>query len=260
MRRRSAAYRWLVASGVLFVCRVDEPTAGQQPQPTFEVVSVKRSPSADSSWQINAQPGGRFVATNTPLMNLIQNAYNVREFQLIDVPSWVGSARFDIDARANREVSDDEIDLMLQALLEDRFRLRLRKSQRELPIYELVLARSDGRLGPNLVRMSSPDDCKAAMAKQARAQGGAAVFQMCGSVASVASFVSIRTGRRVENQTALMGTFHVTLNYAANPLAVNSDTPALETALQEQLGLKVQSSRGPVDVLIVESIQPPVEN
>jgi uncharacterized protein (TIGR03435 family) len=237
-----------------------EPTAGQQPKPTFEIASVKRSPAANSNWQIDSQPGGRFVATNTPLMNLIQSAYSVRDFQVIDVPSWVAGARFDVDARANREVSASEASLMLQALLEDRFQLRLRREQRELPIFELVLARSDKRLGPSLVRMSSPGDCKAALAKQARARGDAAVFQMCGTAGSLASFLSIRTGRRTEDRTALTGTFHITLHYAFNPVAAASDAPALETALQEQLGLKVQSSRGPVDVLIVESIQPPIEN
>jgi uncharacterized protein (TIGR03435 family) len=248
---------FLVAGlGVLLL--LAEPAAGQQPKPTFEVASVKRSPAADSNWQMNSQPGGRFVATNTPLMNLLQSAYSVRDFQLIDVPSWVRAARFDVDARANREVSASEAGLMLQALLEDRFQLRLRKEQREMPIFELVVARSDRQLGASLVRMTSPDDCKAAMARQA--QGDAAVFQMCGTAGSLASFLSIRTGRRTEDRTGLTGTFHITLHYAFNPVAAASDAPVLETALQEQLGLKVQSTRGPVDVLVVEAIQPLVEN
>ena len=235
--------------------------AAQDPKPTFEVASVKRSLSARQDWNQNVQPGGRFVATNAPLVNLIELAYSVRDFQLDGVPSWVRSERFDIVAKAESEVPRAQVQLMLQALLADRFRLVVRKVERDMPISTLVLARTDGRLGPNLLKVSAPDGCEAAMAQHREVPLGALSSRGCGPVSLVAGMASTRIGGTVVDSTGLSGTWDILIYYASDrQMKADASLPSFVTALTEQLGLKLQPGRGHVDVLVIESVQRPTED
>ena len=146
--------------------------------PTFEVASVKENTSGESRAPMRTQPGGRFVATNVLLKGLIADAFLDAQplafSRVLGGPEWIGSTRYDIVAKASTEfqLSPDgpprELLLMLRSLLQERFKLSAHRETRELPIYQLVVARADGRLGPQL--RPSAVDCDALIAAR---RGGA---------------------------------------------------------------------------------------
>src|SRR5262245_50676317 len=167
------------------------PFAGAQaPQvppgtPSFEVASIKPNNSGDGRVMLQNQPG-RFSATNVTLRLLIRNAYQLQDFQISGGPTWLNSDHFDIVAKIDAAVQEQisarggamapaagqgptPIQLMLRSLLEDRFKLAVHKETKEAPIYALILARSDGRLGPQLKK--SDVDCAAMTAARGRGPG-----------------------------------------------------------------------------------------
>ena len=164
------------------------PPAAVSPNATFEVASVKPSnPNPDPTNPLSMiammmpQPGGRLTATNMPLRFLIMAAFGLQqEAQLIGGPSTLLAAKYDITARANTEMIGKELPQLLQSLLADRFKLKTHTETRELPVYDLVLARSDGRLGPDL--KPSKSDCS--KPEEVLAQQGAALAK-----GDVSSFV-----------------------------------------------------------------------
>jgi uncharacterized protein (TIGR03435 family) len=254
---------WVVAA-VLGVC-----VSAQQPKATFEGASVKLNTSGSLGWSSSPRPDGSYSATNVPLRTVIQFAYGIREDQLLGGPGWLQVDRFDINAKPASDGSLAQLRLMLQGLLEDRFKLVTRREQRDLPTFALLLARRDGQLGPNLKRV---DDCSKANANQASRAVGSAGSRGCGPMALVVLIVSEAMGGPVIDKTGLTGTFDVSLSYSAEtvrrpagfaPLPdtlVNPDLPSLPSALQEQLGLKLETSRGPTDVLLIDSVSQPTEN
>jgi bla regulator protein blaR1 len=245
------------------------------------------------------QPGGRLQATNVPLTMLVRFAYAIQEFQIIGLPEWKDSERFDINAKAESDLRPGPLgnvgplQKMMQALLADRFELRAHVEKREMPIYALVVARADGRLGPGL-RLSTVD-CAAVMAERARRGATPAPpgeLMQCGfrigpgqmtggsmPLSQLANSLSNFVQRVVVDQTGLSGNFDLDLRYTldqstmANALgpakaaaiagapstdvSAGSDAPGLFTALQEQLGLKLESARGQVDVLVIEHVDKP---
>src|SRR5438093_5376950 len=142
------------------------------PAPAFEVASIKQNNSGDGRVMMQLQPGGRFTATNIPLRLLIRNAYQLQDFQIVGRPSWIGSERYNIVAKAEDgtppetpsidRTGPNRIQLMIRSLLAERFQLVVHNETRELPIYALVVARSDGKLGPELRK--SDLDCNAIFA------------------------------------------------------------------------------------------------
>jgi len=251
----------MVVSLVVLVTSLAMPIGAQEPRPAFEVASVKRSQSTRSDWNQNVQPGGRFIATNAPLVNLIQYAYAVPDFRLDRVPNWVRTERFDIAAAAEREVVAGQISLMLRTLLEDRFRLVVRRETRDMPIRTLELARSDGRVGPNLVKVSGPDECETASATRQDAPLGALTTGGCGAISGIAGLAGRHMQATVVDRTGLTGTFKFTLYYAPDLQTTgDANLPSFVTALNEQLGLRLRPGGGPVDVLVIESVERPSEN
>jgi uncharacterized protein (TIGR03435 family) len=263
----------------------------QDARPAFEVASVRPNTSGDGMVRLGIQPGGRFTATNVPLRVLVRNAYQVQDFQIVDAPDWIRSERFDIVAKAESDVPPGPMggppgpmQLMLQSLLAERFKLVLHTDKRELPIYTLVLARSDGRLGNQL--RASTVDC-AALIRDARARGGPPPAPgerpMCGirigpgrlgaggvPLENFSAALSPFVQRVVVDRTGLTGNYDIDLSWTpdqmpqggpppgAPPLPpIDPNGPSLFTAVQEQLGLKLDSTRGPVDVLVIDSIQRP---
>jgi len=266
---------------IAVLCALTLVGAAQQ-APRFEVASVKpnQGSSGISTWGL--LPSGRFVATNSQLRSLIVNAYGTLHERLLGGPDWIDSDRFDILASAPAGTSDNTMLTMLQTLLADRFKLVLRREAREMAVYSLVIAQSDGRIDKALL----PVDCKASHTESKVVVGkgaapacsylitrqpgtGMVTYQSGGvSLNELANTLSRRVGRPVINRTGLAGEFQFELSWlqdlqggpAAAPAASPNDGPTLFTALQEQLGLKLESSRGPVDFLVIESVERPTPN
>ena len=256
--------------------------AVDSPKPSFEVASVKPNNSGATSSSTQTRPGGRFTATNVPVRTLLREAYHLQDSQLIDAPDWTRAERFDIAAKADGNPEYAEMRVMVQMLLADRFRLIVHNETRELPIYALVVARPDGKLGPQLFK-SDIDCTDPARSKQpapsaAPAASSPGVSQMrevepCGtnantsnnsatlragsvSMSSLAATLSTFANRVVVDRTGLVGGFDIILTWTPNQTAETSGA-SLFTALQEQLGLRLESTRGPVEVVVVDRVERP---
>jgi uncharacterized protein (TIGR03435 family) len=296
--------RWdvlaVVAASVLLTSAArGAQSAGQNVQPAFEVASIKRNTSGEPFTSRRLLPGGtQFV--NVPVRQLIIGAYGVQSFQVMGGPDWITSDRFDITAKAEGTPSPEQMNVMLQSLLADRFKLVVRRETRDLPVYTLVKARDDGQLGPAL--KPAAVDCGATgrgrggppppPAGAAPGARGPAAGPLTGCramitfgrlelggqpISQVATLLSNQVGRPIIDKTGLTGAYDLQLSFMpdagraggpAGPLPpgvpppppVDPDAPSLFTALQEQLGLKLESGRGPVDVIVIDSIQPPTED
>ena len=256
----------------------------------FEVAAVRPNKTGDGRVMLGIQPGGRFTATNVTVEELIRTAYGLRfPGQLDGGPGWIRSERFDVIAKAPEGAlipGRDAISAMLRALLAERFKLATRTEAREMATYDLVLARGDGRLGERLVQ--STRDCSPA-SRGARAGGappapgapGSApacgVFMALGRIsaggvpmAQVATELSRRVDRFVTDKTGLPGSWEFELEFTPDqrpgvargtlPPGVEpppADAPSLFTALQEQLGLKLEPSRGAVDIVVITAVERP---
>jgi uncharacterized protein (TIGR03435 family) len=264
--------RLLGAVGIVAVAGAIAVTlAAQAPaSPAFEAASVKRNTTRRGGTSV--QPGGRFVATGTPLEQLILFAFDITPVQLVGAPDWASTEWFDVNATAGHDARTDEVRLMLQSFLEDRFHLALRKEQREMPIHEIVLARGDGRIGQRLVQVSSEDECRTAPPKlpQRPATGvGTATAGGCGPISQLSRAVFQAVQTAVVDKTGLTGTWYWNMYFDASMLVgtpdsqrVNPDPnlPSFPTALEEQLGLKLRSTRGPVDVLVIDRVEHPTDD
>jgi uncharacterized protein (TIGR03435 family) len=261
------------------------------------VASVKRNNSGSGQVTRGMQPG-TMTFVNVPLRQLIVAAYGVQPFQVIGGPSWLTTDRFDITAKAEGAPPPAQMNLMLRALLSERFKLVARTEQREMPAYSLVKARDDGRLGPGL--MPAAVDCGAAgrgrgvppppppggaprAGGPAGPAGGCRVMIAPGRltvagqpIAQLATVLGQQLGQPVVDKTGLTGSYDFELSFmpdggrgmpigplppGAPPLPpIDPDAPSLFTALQEQLGLKLQSERTMVDVVVIDSVAPPTED
>ena len=242
---------------------------------TFDVASVKQNASGDLR-RSTAMRGRTFTATNVSVRQLILVAYDLpsEPHRLIGGPEWIGTDRFDVVASTPETAKPSDSRLMIRSLLADRFRLAVHTEVREMPIFALTLARGDGRVGPQL-RPSAPVDCAAVAA--ARRGGGAAPAvgddPPCTSfvddgvmrghartMATLATMLQRPVERAVIDRTGLGGNFDFELKFAPEGSAAANDVPSIYTALQEQLGLKLESTRGPVDVYVIDRIDRPSEN
>jgi len=264
----------LVVSGALVFAQ--NPT----PPPAFDVASVKPNHSGDSESASFVQPGGRYTATNVTVRMLMKSAYSVHDAQIVGGPGWINSDRFDIAAKAEGYTTPsgfrDQARLMLQPLLADRFKLVLRHEQRVLPVYALVLARSDRKLGSQ-VRPTNARDCDLAskaiptvpdaVEPAAPLPCGAEIYR-AGHLAArgmaLSNFVlnvSRWTDRIVVDRTGLDGKFDWEVQWT--PDNSTSDKPAdlsgasIFAALEDQAGFKLQRRNESIDVLVVEHVEQP---
>ncbi len=260
--------------------------AAQKPQ--FEVASVKPSPGLDQRGQIGRPSRGRFTAANVTLKLLIQNAYRIRDFQLIGGPNWIATDRWNIEAHAEDGTvpaqtgpvdpnSPDAMSLRVQSLLEDRFKLKLHRETRELPIYTLSIAKGGSKLK---IVEAPPPRLAGQRPSNAPLPGGLGIgpANLVGNAITMAQFiaaVSGLVGRSIADRTSIRDHFDVQLSFApestpGNPVGTggastaapvaNDPAPSIFTALQEQLRLKLESARGPVEVLIIDNVERPSEN
>jgi uncharacterized protein (TIGR03435 family) len=275
---------------------VAAPLAAQQPASPLEVASVKANRSPDARPSFSVAPGRySFIAyTVRSLIGLShqRNAFDPRE--MIGGPDWIDKDRFDVVVQAEKGAALTDPDgfpgpvfAMLRAVLADRFGLVTHDEVRERPVYALMTARADRRLGAGLT--VADGDCGDAMRKMVapvpgqRPPGpppcsfGGGAGRIQGNVVTLAIFGNMLAGivgRPVVDRTGVTGHFNITLEYTpeagitsigppdAPPPDVpgRSDAPSLFTALQEQLGLKLESTRANVDVLVIDKVSQPTEN
>jgi len=249
----------------------------QTPRPAFEVATIRRNVAVDAGFAAGFQPGGRFRAVGMDVRTLIAIAYRmgarILPSQIVGGPDWVSTDGYDIDAKASGEIGGQPAQrfatqqLLLQSLLEDRFKLKVHRETRQEQIYALVLSGKSGALGPQLRR--STVDCAAnASACETRALPGQFVSTNS-TMAGLAVFLASNVVRRVVvDRTGLTGMFAVDLEWTPDraPLPLGSDAPppsdkpSIFAALQEQLGLKLEAVRGPVEVVVIDHIERPTEN
>ena len=265
---RLVAVLTFVSGKAILSAQSPAPTASA---PVFDVASVKRNTSGSFGWSSSPGPAG-YSATNVALPTLVQFAYNVRAYQLMGGPDWIQANRFDIAARAGREVPNADLRLMVQVLLSDRFKLVVHREQRQMSHFTMLLARSDGRYGPNLQRVA--DDCdparrSAAPERPPIAAGAAGFSGRCSAISSLARVVAEYVNAPVTAGTDLDGKWDYAV-YFRSDRALTPETnerpvpasnlPSLFDALQEQLGLKLERTSGPVEVLVIDSVEMPTPN
>ncbi len=227
-------------------------------QPAFEVASVKPNRSGDASMSFRASAGSdEFRATNSTVRSLIRQAFQVSQAsELSGGPSWLDTDRFDIVAKANSPAVPKLP--MVRALLAERFKLITHRETMTLPIYALVVVKRDQRL------QSSSAECTA-RPSPCRIQLGPGV--LAGRGVPMALLVSTLSGaaqRRVVDRTDIQGPVDIDLHWSADGPARGdtspTDSPSIFTAVQEQLGLKLESTRGPVEVLVIDHVERPTED
>ncbi|HEY1302144.1 MAG TPA: TIGR03435 family protein [Vicinamibacterales bacterium] len=282
----------------VFVMAAGARLAGQVPDAqapiSFEAASVRPNTSGDSSTSVGPQPGGRFIATNAPFALLLTLAYQLQPFQIQGAPGWTRTDRFDIVAKLEGDpptpaifgsTQTDPRMLALRTLLAERFKLAVHWETQELPIYALVLARPDGKLGPNIHR--SVVDCAAvAAARSAAAKEGRTTTPTTGDrficglrnnagrmqfggnpISFFANGLANQVARVVIDRTGLTGNWDFELTFTperirqappgAPPVDIDPNGPSLFTAIQEQLGLRLESTKGPVNMLVIDHIEQP---
>ena len=266
---------------------------GSGPGPAFEVASVKRNKAGGNGPSgTRVLPSGQFVATNAQLPQLIANAYGMPlqpllPSQIVGAPDWMSTEHFDILAKAEGPIPPgpaSPVPLMLRALLAERFQLVVHNEIRELPIYALVPARSDRRTGPQLTPATI--DCSAGRGRGVPPPPPPAplpgerppcgirflVGNLSAGAITMAQFTNALSripavNRIVQDRTGLAGAFDVDLKWTPdqlpqnlpagipNQLPVDPNGPSIFTAVQEQLGLKLESSTGSVDVLVIDRVE-----
>ena len=221
----------------------------------FEVASIKPNLTDSHTSSAGTDPGGKFNATNLSLKDLIAYAYGVRDIQIIGVPREVDSVKYDIVARANtpKEMSRDEVTPFVRALLADRFHLRVHHETKEGPVYALVLAKS----GPKLTAHTGTSGVTGI--GSSAGSGKTSIEGTKASMAGLADHLAGKAGHPVVDKTGLTGEYDFRLEWASDQ-AADSTLPSLFTAIQEQLGLKLESTRGPVEVIVVDKASNASEN
>jgi len=262
---RSFAYELVIIFGVFTIA------AGAQQQ-EFEVASVRPSSSDDPRTLLQVMPGGGLRTSGATMKFLISLAYDLTPFQIVDGPEWVDSARFDVigktetatdsekqppdPTRLTAQELKDRQGLMrpkLQNLLAERFQLRLHRETREQPVYALLVGKSGIRFE------RTQGDFRGVHIARNQISGERATIEM------LAGALANQLRRPVLDRTGLVGTFDFKLEWApqaeeSSTVSADASGPSIFTALQEQLGLRLESTRGSVDVLVVDHVERPSQN
>jgi uncharacterized protein (TIGR03435 family) len=212
-------------------------------------------------------PSGVFRAVNLDLRTLIANAYRTERrllpFQIVNAPDWLSRERFDIIAKTEATPSAAafaQLPALVQALLEDRFKLKVHRETRSLPAYTLITARTAGQLGPNL-RVSSTDCAKDPTQCAIKSAPGLLSAKAL-DMDTLITILAVPAQRMVVDLTGLAGRFDVELKWRPFDVSAGSSDDALDffSAVQEQLGLKLEPATGDVEVLVIDHVERPNEN
>jgi uncharacterized protein (TIGR03435 family) len=244
-------------------------------RPNFAVATVKPADlSLRQQIDMRALPGGAVTATAVTLKFLISVAYQVQNVQISGGPSWIATAEFDVLAKP-AEGEKPELRAMLQALLEDRFKLSVHRETKQLSVYELKLAKPGAGLGRNL-KISSEGKCSADPPVPGTVPCGGFVRRQGyltgrnAPLSALCSPLSLILDRPVLDKTGMSNAFDLTLEWTPDSIGesaradvqpgAKSDLPSLFTALEEQLGLKLEGAKAPTEVLVVDHVETPSGN
>ena len=251
------------------------PASAVAAPPAFEVSTVKENKSGSSGSSSNSHDG-RFTATNVSLKNLLQyEAYGVPESRILGGPKWINSERFDVEAKTDSATTDRlrtldhgqrrvEMQAMFQQLLAERFRLAVHWETRELPVYAMVVAKK----GPILHLTKELDGHSGTSSNDGELTArGLTMAQMADVLTQE---LSRELGRVVIDKTGIQGRYDCALKWKPDTGRISDGTdgsatstderPSIFTAIQEQLGLKLESTKGPVQVLVIDRVEMPSEN
>ena len=257
---------------------------------SFEVASIKPSGPDDHRTMIQMQPGGGLRTTGSTLKMLLTLAYDVREFQISGGPGWINTDRYDIMAKSasspasdnppddprkmteeQRKTLADQMRERLRAMLADRFQLALHRETKEQSVYALVVAKGGSKLQESDAKEGTGPR---GMMRMGRGQISGQAIQL----EMVTRMLSSQLGRPVIDRTGLKGNFDVKLEWTPDPgqsggpfgggpppgadapPPPDPNGPSLFTALQEQLGLRLESQKGPVEMLVIDKVEKPSEN
>ena len=245
------------------------PTAPPGPQrPSFEVASVRVHDPNDNKDTDNFEPypGGRFTASNCSLWMLLHYAFQVQPYQIAGTPGWIRSEHYDVDAKPAETHSTADILPMLQVLIEDRFQLKYHWETREQPGYDLVVMKP-GKLRASILK----GDCPPSPSNSELLPKGAACGGLPNSpghtkgynltASDLAGNLSWLLSKPISDKTNLAGRYDVDLRWTPESIEMRSnasseqDAPNVFTAIQEQLGLKLQPSKVPVRVFVMDHIE-----
>jgi len=282
-----------VLLGILHVPEGRAQTPPATPAPKFEVVSIKPSQEGGGLFRIGLQPSGRFVANSVQF--LMELAYGLKDAQISGAPRWVESEHFAIEAKPedgfmDQKLSRDErsrqISLMMQSLLADRFKLAMHHETKEMPVYSLVVAKSGSKLkeappAPPDGDMPPPGPPTGQMRRGGIRMGRGELTASAIPLDRLEDVLSRITARPVLNRTGLQGVYDFTLKWTPAegegpmmggpggpggpmppdaPPPPDANGPALFTAIEEQLGLKLESQKAPMDTVIIDHVERPSEN
>jgi uncharacterized protein (TIGR03435 family) len=238
-------------------------------QDSFEVVSIKPVAATDNRVMIRQAPGGRFTANGANVRMLIGMAYEVRDFQISGGPSWISDDRFEINAKADTEqdrIPREQFQKMLKNMLTERFGLKIHEEEKEGSVYHLVQSKSGVKMPENKETGQGNR-----MFRMGRGQINANGIPM----GELARSLSQMLGRQVIDKTGLTANYDVELQWTPEPgqgamfgmtpppgaaPPVDNSGPTIYTALEEKLGLKLESAKGPLKVLVIDSVTKPSEN
>jgi len=255
------------AAGYAQQAVAQQPASPPEATPQFEVAAIHlHEPQPHEHNSIWSSPfDGNFKAENMSVLMLMQWVYDIPDTRILDLPGWASSTYFSIDAKAGPAVdqqlhnfSSDNArkmkERMVQALLADRFKLATHTETRQLPAYALVVAKGGAKLG----EVNDGGNVVNSWRDHLEVQGS-------NSLALLAEVLADELGRPVLDRTGIAGRYHLTLKWtpddAASAAAANSAAPpSIFTALQEQLGLKLERQKGPVQVLVVDHVEMPSAN
>jgi uncharacterized protein (TIGR03435 family) len=223
-----------------------------QTQAAFEVASIRRNLSGGQNTQIRVS-GDKFIVTNGSLKTFIRNAYDILSFQLDGGPRWLDTEMYDIAATAGGQaISPEQLKLLLRNLLADRFQLKVHWETRETTVYALVLDKGGPKIGASVGEQEPGINTSKRPGKA----------QMKGTkepISILASNLGNQLSRIVVDETGLRGLYDWMLEWDPDP-TVDSTSPSLMTALPQQLGLRLESRRGPMEVLVIDSAEKASEN
>ena len=236
--------------------------------PKYEVASIRPNTGNDVRFAFRIEPDGTLAASGITLKRLMMTAYNVQGFRIVGEPGWVASRRWDVQAKPNRPASPDQIRPMLRNLLEDRFQLHSHSEKRNIPVYELVVDRRGSKV-PAAKDTENMPIVQAATGSIELTNATSATF---------ASQLSYALAQPVIDKTGLSGNFDFAIRWTPEPgedggpttaglppgireqPATTQDGPSIFTAIREQLGLRLKSSRGAVEVVVIDDVQLPTAN
>jgi len=230
-------------------------TLAQSVRPEFDVASVRESRSVEAGGTLRFMPDGGIQAQATPVRALIAVAFGLQSYQVLGAPDWSREIRYDVHAKPVEPVAPEQTRAMLQALLIDRFQLIFRRERRELDGFRMVRSSPD-RLGPTI--RPSRFDCGKVVAIEPACRVGSITLDSMKAVGlpirSLLRAAVAATGAPVADETGLASTYDFELRWS-NELGPSDDRPSFVTALQEQLGLRLERQRVTDDVFVVERLQ-----